>query len=496
MNHPPRMPNQYFTSRNSALIFAGAFLGLLLSKGMALVPGFGLDDYSAVHIDRDPAFYMAQGRFTQALIQVVLSRLDVTPTSIAWPVIFLFFIFAAIGITGGLLYLSKGRGKGIGLACTAALIGCHPYLTEYFSFRESLVTQGFSFGLLSLIFFIIFNMNLKGELKMSTCIVWLTPVMVLLAGAQQTAFIVLGFFLLAKIVDDALLSSEQSTWKMAVLLNSPVLSAFLVAALSYTAIFILIGKYIVVQHEDRSALIHFSDIAPRLELIYELSKKILLDKEPTLSAVIKYCVFVTYVLSLAIIGFKSKKAAVSIMLASLTMYVGSIFLVSISGVWWPVSRAIYGVGFAIGIGLSLVALWLPKKTLRVFSIAVLVGALGFSFHSSSMLHDQIRLNRWDMWVAGGIAHDLAARSIFGNQKVVLVGASWWHPVRIRTVDGDLNVSALSVRWAAKHLFMEATGRVWNIESVLRSEECNGLPSWPAGDSIKQSADTTYVCLGN
>src|SRR5450830_247789 len=83
------------------LLFAAALAGMLLSKGQALLPGLGLDDYTALHEDRNPMFYLWQGRFTQALIQMLLTKLGISPTAIAFPVVVLFFVCAALAIAFG-----------------------------------------------------------------------------------------------------------------------------------------------------------------------------------------------------------------------------------------------------------------------------------------------------------------------------------------------------------------------------------------------------------
>jgi hypothetical protein len=476
------------------LIYAGALFGFLISKGQALVPGFALDDYIAIHQDRNPLMYMWQGRFTQALIQVALTWIGIPSNSIAWPVILLFFVFASLAIALGISHVARNHGRTLGLASLAAVMACHPYLTEYFTFRESLITQGMAFALIALSFLIARADRPNSTGKIAGRFIALVCTMVLLAGAQQTAFIVLGFFIAARLLLDtidptrAIQSEESKESKL-------MIRAFLAASLAYVAVFVVTTKMGGVPMDSRSSLIGISAIGERFPLVLGLAGKLLLKNEPVLSLAVKGYLFLLYIVLVIIAGMSRPKIAIAIFVTSIVFFCGSIFLVSVSGTWWPVPRAVYGLGFALGISLLMVYLSLKKDLSLYFSIAVWIGAIGLSFNSSAILFDQIRLNRWDAWVAGSIARDLSEIGVNSDQKVILVGANWVHPIGLKTIDGDLNTSALSVPWAVNHLFMETTGRNWHIESIGDSIECNDVEIWPSKQAFKKTADLIYVCMG-
>ncbi|HSY26743.1 MAG TPA: hypothetical protein VK832_04525, partial [Burkholderiaceae bacterium] len=243
------------------------------------------------------------------------------------------------------------------------------------------------------------------------------------------------------------------------------------------------------------SFIGLSEIGTRLHLILGLTGRLLLRGEPVLSMAVKGYLFLLYIVLLIIAGISRPKIAIAIFMTSIVFFCGSIFLVSVSGVWWPVPRAVYGLGFALGISMLMVYLSLKEDLSRYFSIAVWIGAIGLSFNSSAILLDQTRLNRWDAWVAGSIARDLSDIGVNSDQKVTLVGAGWVHPIGLQTVDGDLNTSALAVPWAVNHLFMETTGRNWNIKSIADSAECDGVEMWPSKQAFKKTTDSIYVCMG-
>lgn len=476
-----------------AIVFAITLLSLLVSKGLALVPAFGLDDYSVLHENRYPEFYLGQGRFVQAAIQVLLSSLGLSTTSISWVSIFLFFGFAAWAITQGIFHVAEDKGKVIGLAAIGAVIASHPYLTEYFTFRESLITQGTAFLLLGLVLMVA-SRPVSG--LWATVGVWilLVSLMVMLAGTQQTAFIILGFFILARFLQRTLIADGEfnvrvrngSTW---------LLGFYLLAAVAYVAIVLILQKATGVDQDSRNSIVGFDQLRRRSEMILSLTGKVLIHREPVLSLGVKWFAYLLLLILLAAGNWRRPGKLLLLVATVAVFYLGSIFLVSVSGVWWPVPRAIYGFGFALGISLLLAYLNYHGHLQRIFPVLMFIAAAGFSLHSSALLHDQIRLNRWDAWVASGILHDVIAAGGDSESRIVLIGASWRHSLALTSTDGDLNISALPVAKASDDLFMEATGRKWKVEVVATAPECGGAQIWPNRGAVRRVGDAFYVCMG-
>lgn len=474
--------------------FYGALAGFVLSKGLALIPALGMDDYVAVHQDRDIMFYMWQGRFTQALVQLGLTGLGVTPTSIAWPVILLFFAMGSLGLAYGVNHVARDKGDKWTLAACAGLMAAFPYLTEYFTFREALATQATSFVLLAIVLMGLHDLRAQHASASITRQVFLVLCMALLAGAQQTAFVVLACFVVAAVAADVidgrtLRSSLQ--WRN----NGRSLAMLVLAAIVYVVVYALIKKIFGAPSDARSSFLPLGELGTRFSQIFDLVKTIVLFDEGVAPRPVKQLFLFLYAIALLLVGLRDLRAAAWILLASLLMFAGGIFLVSVSAVWWPVPRAMYAVGFALGLAMLLVALCLPLRWSSPFRALVIVGACCLAFQSSSVLYDQLRLNRWDSWSASAIINDLVARGIASDTKIVLVGAGWAHPAGLPTLQGDLNVSALAIPWATADLFMETTGRPWSVDSIPSSSECQGLPAWPAHASVQRVGDTTYVCMG-
>lgn len=476
------------------IIFVGAFLGLLLSKGMALIPGLGLDDYAALQQDRNPLFYISQGRYFQAVIQLILTNINISPTSIYWPVEILFFISAAVAITGGIVFTTRRQGSAYIQAGVAAIIGSHPYISEYFSFRESLITQGLSFLFLAVFFIRLLNIEKDNEIRFSN-IKWLAIILVLIASTQQTVFLVALFFVLTRFAIDTTYAGGIKYVGRALRANYALFSIFAISAVIYGVIFFSTGKLFNISGDGRGNLIGVIDFYPRVLNVISLINNVMFEGEPVLSKSVKIVLLIAVFGSILRVGSKIPQAALIAVVLFSTLMLGSVILVAISKTWWPVPRAIYGVSFAFGLTLIYTSVFIDDWQKSFFSI-ISVSAIGLSFHSSSMLYDQYRLNRWDLWTAGKIVSDLTSRNVMSDKKLILVGAHWNYPVGLKTVEGDLNISALSVSWSVKYLIGESTGMVWDVTSVASNDICKPGLFWPSPESIHVYPEEVVVCMGS
>jgi hypothetical protein len=479
-------------------IFAGAIIGLFLSKGLALIPGFSLDDYLAMNQGRDPIIFFGQGRYTEVAIQLILNNLGVSTTSIGWFSVILCIVAVATSITAGILYATRSKGPVMIQAGIAAIIGSHPYLTELFSYREAITFQAISFVLLTFIFVIIVNSEkVNHKTGLLNFIIWLTILLLVLVGTIQTTFIIALLFVFSRFIIDSMTVGGTNGIKQSLHNNAILLLTFFIAGMIYFVIFVLSQKFIATQHDPRASLITIAEIHFRLKEIAILLKHILLDNEVILSQTVKILFLAAIVGVMTKIAFTDIKIAIGCFVLFITLSLCSIFFVSISAVWWPVPRAIFGIGFSFGLTLIAMSIWLDRGQKLFFGL-ILTIALGQIFHSNAMLHDQLRINRWDLWTAGAIAQDLASKGVKQDQKVYLIDPDMVYPAGPKTAMGDLNVSALSTTGYSKYLMKEATGRDWDVESVAGTPEVcpRNFPLWPSPDSIQVFTQRVFVCMGH
>lgn len=75
-----------------------------------------------------------------------------------------------------------------------------------------------------------------------------------------------------------------------------------------------------------------------------------------------------------------------------------------------------------------------------------------------------------MWTAAAIYEEAARQGFNDQQRLRIVGASWQHPGRLETIQGDLNASAMTKNWVIVGIFREATGRELQVSSEPANAE--------------------------
>lgn len=477
--------------RRFLILYLGALAGFLLSKGAAIVPGYGLDDYAAVMVDRPLWYNFAQGRFTQAGVNFVMSMLHISVTAVQWPFIITFIVGGAAAIALGLAWALQGRGSVWPQAAAAALMAAFPYLTEYFWFRESLVTQCPSFLLMAL-FFASMGWQERHPMGWRGYVVPLLT-LVLLAGAQQTAFIVAAFFAMSRMVVQAIDGGVRAT----LVANRSLMVTFAAAVVIYIILFMVSRQMGGPATDERASLVRAADIPQRLGDIGHLVRRILVHTEPVRSSLSKKVLDLALIAAIVLVARRRRGAALAVVALFGAMFLGSILLVSVSHDWWPVPRAVYGVGFAFGLAIAVAAAFGQGRQ-RVLACGIALAAFLAAMESSAMLHDQNRLNRWDLATGYQIAHDVLAATGGRRVPVVLSVPRGYTPysMPVHTQEGDLNKSALEIPWAAHRLLSEATGNHWDTTQQVALPACDGTPAWPAPGAISLMPDgAALVCMG-
>lgn len=483
------------TQGRSATLFCAALLVLFASKGAAFLPGYGLDDYAVLVSTRDPLFTVSQGRFTQSLIQVIQNTLGLKAPETAWPALVMLLLAMALAICYGIEFATRRQGSLGPLVAAASLMAAYPYFSEYLAFREAILPQAVSIALLA---YVLVTLALSDDNP-----AWLSGwrrasrilALVFLAGCQQTAYIVVVFFVFGRIVSDSFPATSTKSLRDALYRSRTAVVDLLISAFVYVGVALLLRFALGAALDERGTLISLGGIGTRVQEVYQLLHTLLASDEPLVPRPLKLA-------TLAIIAWASVQASLTagrfVMLALAfwgLMVLASILLVTVSSVWWPVPRAIYALGFAHGLVLVILAARISKFT-SVATVAIGLLAVGFAFKSNQVIAEQQRLNRWDMWVASTLAQDLIRRDIRTDASISLVGASWRHPVGLRTTQGDLNTSALPVSWAVTGLFREATGQQWTVSSRPSSSfDCSKHGYWPDPKGIIQlSANQIIVCM--
>lgn len=233
------------------------------------------------------------------------------------------------------------------------------------------------------------------------------------------------------------------------------------------------------------SLLELSNLDQRVQEILNLPSYLIIQSEPVLPFVVKILITLL-AFSILIFAFAKKLSFGIIMsLLGLSIFAISISIISVSGVWWLVPRVLMGTSFAFMAFLTAGVKLIPKSLLKPTAFLLIFISGSLTLLSNQILSDQFRMNRWDLSTANAIFQEAKLLGAEPNQEFVLVMPPWKHPMGVKTIQGDLNISALSVNYAVPGLFKEATGRNVNVSVSQDTTLCS---------EIEQQLDDYYLKL--
>lgn len=490
----PSSPLQRF-----GLVLAFAFLATLASKGMAVLPGYAVDDYGVSNLDQSLTFYLSQGRYTQALLQWAATELDMRVPTFYWPSTVLILLALPLAVAFGATRIGDERTPVAWQCVGAALICAHPYFSEYFTFRQALFNASVYVVLMAVHLYYAYRIDVKQPLFCSanrSPLILSSAAMAFALGGHQLVFpMTLAFVAMSLIVS---WRDRQRPW-MPNVSDLKQLAPLIIGVACYLILHVVIKQILGNAGDPRGQLLDVSQIHERIGQVSALIRQILWSDEPLLSGAAKVLLIVPAGALLIAAGFRAPFSTLWVLVVTIVLIAMSLAPVALSGTWWPVPRALSACGFVIGTtAVALLILAGNGWHVRMAAACFLGSSLLMVLNSAAMLQEQHRLNRWDMNKAQLITYDAVRR--FGEdalEKLHFVNGNWTHASRLRTTDGDLNVSALSVPWARPALLMEASGvrapSTWTQVDPATTE-CARRRAWPAEDAMYEAADVIYVCL--
>jgi hypothetical protein len=393
-----------------------------------------------------------------------------------------------------------------------AIIVAHPYLTEIFTFRIALPYYS-----VALIFSIIaLEMVTRGA---ST---WGTRALALLATLAMlfTYQIFLNYFavaiIFAFIYGQVIHNKNGQTLLTNNVYRERAITLVIISIISAIAFIITVRMAKIMglaNTAGRTNFVTFDEIPQRIEQISSALVKIYWSAEPVFSGWLKILVTLMLIVSIVMIFWhlfteKNKENSISNLFFTFFSF---LLLIPVSlGViiafndWWPVPRVISHVAIIIGLIFLLADSCIQsssnhflKSTIFLFRMIVLIG---FVLLSNQILADQQRINQWDKMMANRIISRLEMHPNFGNIKFVHVsGGSWGYPAKLRTPQGDMNISVLSVPYAKAALLSEVSGYdfKWAIQAkdvAIGEAYCEARKPWPHPESVTIDGDLAIICL--
>ena len=177
-------------------------------------------------------------------------------------------------------------------------------------------------------------------------------------------------------------------------------------------------------------------------------------------------------------------------------------LISVLENWWPVPRVLSHVGlFASLLIFASVSYTKNKKWGGNFQVVagalVLLTTASSILSSNQIFSDQATVNRLDRNLAERIVIRLENTTSYeDSMSLAIVGRFYSYPVGVRTMQGDLNISAF---WTTPYKLIEYVSGKPVVPAVGLSledaiSECKNMDIFPAPSSVFIKNDVAVVCL--
>ncbi|QRY80306.1 glucosyltransferase domain-containing protein [Pseudomonas sp. PDNC002] len=492
-----RFPNRAGT-RFIALL-AVVLCCLLASKGLALLPGYMLDDY--LHSDtfsgRQLA-YLSQGRFTEAALATLSNALG-----LRWTEIYLFNLALSFVAYAWLIgrFVSALVPEGRAFAAQllgGALIAVHPFFTELLAFRNADVNTLCFVGLLCLFLQAWLGIDARAALALQ----WRRQVVAAVAltlsiGAYQAALPLAGCVVMLIVFRRSLdgpasgfIARYAGQWRTLL----PLVGATLLYALVNGAIRMLLPN---ATGDARGKIAGAQELAQRLPQVVDLLAELLYRGSSFQSAALS----VTILLMLVFCVLRMRHLGPTAPCVAAAMFLGLLLAcvlpLALAGQWWPVYRALPGVAFLVG-GLVTLGLGAKERPPLALLLGVAVVVWGLAGQSNRILFDQWRLNRWDMNLAAQLLLDLEKSygQVFPQAVSLVPPPVSIHQTPLLSAMKDHGVSGLQLTKYQSGLFREATGRSIRVvpPDTTAVLYCQASPRWPAAEAVTLRGEVIYVCL--
>jgi len=484
------------------------FFAAVLAKGAVIFPGFAIDDYP-FESATDFGNYFSQGRYILSAIVWVVDSFGVNITD----------LYFSLGIVAlflqATLVMAIFRFVGIAASPGAALVGAimvsHPYLAESLTFRMGL--PGYC---IALIFAIISLENITKD-----AIAWRTRLLAFIATFAMLFIyqILLNYYIVA-IIFAFLMGlvlrngSDKSLFKNNIYHERAAALAIIsiMSAIAFLAIFRLGNILGISAITSRAVMIDAGTIPERMAQLSSFLINTYWLSEPIFFGWLKALVALMLLVSMGIIFFhvltqnSSKNRIYSVLLVIIVFLV--LILVSPGLIlafkdWWPVPRVVAHISIIIGLIFLVADSCIPILQNVILKLFILVSRflvlIGFIFLSNQIFADQQRLNRWDDMMANRIISRLEMQPNFINTRLVYInGGSYGYPEKLRTMNGDMNISAFFPASSKIHLLSHVSGYKFDMANGPKAETgeiyCKTKQPWPHAESVIVDNDLIIICL--
>lgn len=475
-------------------------LGLsLIARFQALLPGYSIDDYQFINQGLPEWFELRTARNGRSLAYVLfaaLARLGIAPprSSVIFTVL-LSLVLVGIGIAACRLWgLSGLFAESLIVTCFTVL---HPYQAEMFTFRTAVMISSISLALSFLALLAYPRSRLH----------WLLWMLMLAAGISlyQAVLNYIAMVLLFGMAFEYLRSRTlPAEWRR----RAAGQVGMVVAAVAvYGVSTMMVSRLSRVELGARTNLIGVHELGGRISAFGVAAFKVLAGEEPILPLACKILLLLTFAIGAAAFIFTAiRRQRDRPWLRMLVLPVAAILglplcfgIILATREWWIPPRMLSQTSIYWGGLMAMVYLFTGRRVRRVLTGGFVLILAAFIGLNEQIFADQLRLNLRDMAEANRIVTRLELLPNFREiETVVLSGGFWGYASPIRTMEGDMNTSALYVEWAKVFLLNEASGYAFHNahrDVKLRiAPFCEASPKWPAVGSVSTQGPIAIVCL--
>lgn len=510
------MLGRWGVSRQHVQLVLVLFVVALVAKGGVLVRGEAIDDYvyaSGLGAGGLNA-YFGQGRFLQGLIVGAIDSIGVNLSDLYLVFGLLALILQAIVVVAMLRFVGLADVPGVGLV--GALMVAQPYSTEILTFRVALP----AYCVMLVLLVLTLEFVARSPTRWSTR----TLAFALTLAAFFTYQTILNYLLLAvvfswiasempvtRLLDSASQGNHRHCYRQRTL---ALLLATIGALIAFTLVLWIAEslKWVVVS-DERARLIPLDAVPARIGEVVSTLRTMYWSGEPIFPKWLKLVWAALLVLSILTIckalikdmrGKNRFWTSVALILTLVMLAPLSIGMIIPFKAWWPVPRVIAHSAIIVGLLFAMADQYATGSVFDRWNRRVQTAGRGillvaFMIIDNQIFADQQRVNEWDRMLANRLIARLEALPEFPAVKFVHIsGGSWGYPAPIRTVQGDMNISAMGAPWSKITMLAAASGyRLVQAKDarMLKGEGyCKSATPWPATDSIAIDGDLAIICL--
>lgn len=467
----------------------------LIARFQALLPGYSIDDYMFVNQGLPPWFdpsAAANGRAMSYVLFAALARLDAAPPRAAVLfIVLLTVVLIGVGIAACRLWrLSDNFAASLIVVCFVVL---HPYQAEMFTFRTAsmivAIPLAMSFGA------ILICPQSKPR--------WLVAVLCL-ASAISIYQTVLNYAAMVVLFRIAFQLGRQgrppAEWFRHLRSQLALIAAAAGVYLVFTAVVIRMSG---VALGSRTAILGPSEIGNRISVFASSAFRMLALTEPVFPSATKAILVLTFVVGFVAMLLRRQldtpRHAVVLVMTALAGAPLCFGLMLVLREWYAPPRILSQTSLYCAGMMAMLYSYSGRRTRRMIAGGCALVFLSFIGINDQIFADQLRVNLRDFAEANRIVQRIESLPDFREiRSVAIAGGRWGYASPIRTVQNDMNISALFAEWAKIGVLNEASGYAFGEAApdmkAKALEYCRSSPKWPAGESITRIDSVAVVCL--